>query len=82
MAILWFRNHPSLLIWLPVASGSFPKFKMAPEGIIFDNTDTIKENMKQHLSNIPEDPFKKMFHTMSQPMAQCAVPEGAYCGGK
>jgi len=32
---------------------------MALEGLTFDNTDTIKENTKKHLSNIQEDSLKK-----------------------
>ena len=59
MTILWFNNYPTPTTWLPVISGCFPKFKMALEGLIFDNTDTIKENTKKHLSNIQEDSLKK-----------------------
>jgi hypothetical protein len=68
VGFLWFSNHPTPLTWLPATSSCPPQLKMALKGKRFNDTDTIKENMKKHLKSIPKDSFKKMFPTMIEPL--------------
>jgi hypothetical protein len=60
MAILWFGNNPTPLIWLPVTSGCFPKLEMAPKGKRFD-VDTFEENMTSDMSSVPKGSFNRCF---------------------